>query len=112
MRQRLGVYLQKSDLVLTEIENYEQPKDENLIDFTPEKTISKNLVAETRLIKKNLSGSQYGYLKDLVSDLEMVFLDISNIEDDKAHDEMEILSGAIAQKDLLTKINLVKLKNT
>lgn len=108
LRQKLRDYLQKSDLVLTEIENYEQPEDVQLFDFTPEKTISKDLVNETLFIKKSLTGTQYEYLGRLIEDLEMVFLDIANLDESKAREEIEILSGAITEKDLLMKINVVK----
>ena len=110
-QQRLGDFLQKSDLVLTEIKNYQQPIDVKAIDFTPEKTISNSLVRETRFLKKRLPGTQYEYLQNLVCDLEMVFLDIANLDEANVQDEIDILSGAIAQKDLLTKINIIKIDN-
>jgi len=112
LRQRLDKYLQKSDLVLTEIKNYEQPEEVELVDFSQEKAVSKDLIEETLYIKRSLSGTQYTYMKSLVDELEMVFLDIANIDEDKAQDEIEMLSGQIVQKNLLIKINVVKLDET
>ena len=45
----------------------------------------------------------------MISDLEMVFLDISNLDEIKATEEVEILGQAIASKGLRTKINITKL---
>lgn len=104
--ERVDRYLQRSKLVLLGLANLDSHQDISSFDLTPERTLSKELVEETYLLKQELAASRQKRMLELVSELEVILLQISHLQDGHNTLGIELAKTGIRHKALVFKINL------
>jgi hypothetical protein len=99
-------YLKRSrTLLLAVINSDPRDGDYSNLSLPLQKKTSEELLLEATVLKKGL-GSSDRRLERLVSDLEMILLQIANLKADSGTPGVEIIKAGIESKDILFKINL------
>jgi hypothetical protein len=105
--ERVDRYLQRSKLVLLGLVNLDSDhQDVSSFDLTPERTLSRELVEETYSLKQELAASRQKRMLELLSELEVILLQISHLQDGHNTLGIELAKTGIRHKALVFKINL------
>ena len=103
---RASRYLKRSRVLLLAVVNSE-PREEDpfRLNLPLQKKTSEELLQEAAVLKKGLRSSDRR-LERLISDLEMILLQIANLASDSDDSDIEIIRAGVESRDILFKINL------
>jgi len=104
LTNRTERFLGRSEVLLLGIVNT------NSVNLSSSRTVSKDLLTEASALKTELDSPDQTKLRRLVSDLEFILMQISNLEARGDLPEVEIVRSGVDQKALLLKINLEQMK--
>ena len=111
LNQRAGRYLQRSKILLLGLVNLDESEGEPIaINFTHQRQISQQLIQETSSLKNDLDRSDQMLLRELISDLEIVLLQIANLEADNDISAVELVKSAANSQSILLRINLEEMR--
>jgi hypothetical protein len=106
-------YLEQSKVLLIGLMNTD-PK--SLSSSTPvlqrEREISRRLVSESAVLTASLNDPSQRRLKELISDLQLILVQIANLSTERDLPGVEIIKGGIEHKDIIFKINLEEIQRT
>ncbi len=106
-------YLQRSKVLLLGIVNMDvDPKSEYKPSISKQREISRELIQQTALLKDDLKETNQKILLELISELEVILLQIANLEKEYDHDAVEIIQKGLERKGMLIKINLGEILST
>jgi len=77
-----------------------------------EQLISRKLVSESRVLTAELNDPSQRRLKELISDLQLILMQIANLGANHDLPGVEIIKGGIEHNDILFKINLEEIQRT
>ena len=104
---RARSYVDRSKLVLLALVNYVPPAvDPHALDLSLEKQVSRELVRQAGGLKSDLKGPARRRLRELVTDLETVLLQISNLEPPDDFEAVEFVKQGVESRGIFLKINL------
>jgi hypothetical protein len=100
-------YLQRSKVLLLGIVNMDTEVDSNYKpSISKQQEISRELIQQTAVLKKDLQEAKQKILLELVNELETILLQIANLEKDYDYDAVELIQNSLDRKGILIKINL------
>lgn len=100
-------YLDRSKLVILALVNYDPAtQDPYGLDLPLQKKVSRELVTEASRLKNDLKGPRERRLRELVADLETIFIQIANLESENDLEAVEFVKQGVAARGVLLKINL------
>jgi hypothetical protein len=104
-------YIERSKLILLALVNFEPSiEDPYALDLPYQKQVSKELVEEASFLKKELAESDQERLENLVTSLEIIFLQIANLESENDLDAIAFVKDGINRRGILMEINLTDLR--
>lgn len=107
VEQRAEHYLERAKLVLLGIVNYDPTKENGYKpDFSHHKQISSELITEAARLKHNLKSPKQLRLRQLISDLEVILIQIANLETEYDLEDVELIQSSAERKAILFKINI------
>lgn len=106
-------YLNRSKVLLLGLINY-NPSLENIdaINLPKQKEISQKLVAQASELKNELKNPSQRKLKELISDLEVVLLQIANLESEYDLSGIDLVKTGVDKRGIFLKINLQKMQQS
>jgi hypothetical protein len=106
-------YLDRSKVLLLGLVNMDTDvKDIEPSSFQQQKRISRELVTVAAELRKELSIPSQRRLKELVSDLEVILLQIANIESEYDLSWIDLVKSGVDKRGIFLKINIQKMNNT
>jgi len=72
---------------------------------------SRELVQEASWLKGELSGGHHRRLQELISDLEVILLQIANLEEESDISAIELMQDGVKSRGILFKIHLAQFKD-
>lgn len=100
-------FIDRSRVLMLGLVNYgPETNDTYALDLGGKKAASRKLMAQAPAIKKALKASGQRRLRELVSEMEMILLQIANLESDQDLDGVELVKQGVDQKGIFMKINL------
>jgi hypothetical protein len=108
--ERAMRYLKRSQVLLLGLVNNDPDQTGSVPDFSRKKAISKELVQEASVLKQDLNNPNQRRLKELVSDLEVILIQIANLEEKNDMPQIELLKSGVDRKEILLKINLEEMR--
>ncbi len=100
-------YLDRSKLVILALVNYDPATEDPYgLDLPLQKKVSRELVTEAGRLKNDLKGPRERRLRELVSDLETILIQIANLESQNDLEAVEFVKQGVAARGVLLKINL------
>ena len=111
VEMRTTRYIERSKVLLLGLVNFD-PKTEDVygLNFPYQKKISQELAHEATWLKTELTSPDQEQLRELVSDLEVILLQIANLESEVDLDGIEIVRSGIDRTGILLKINLEEMQ--
>ncbi|OQX95445.1 hypothetical protein B6I21_05395 [candidate division KSB1 bacterium 4572_119] len=108
---RANRYLERSKVLLLALVNFD-PENEDVyaLNIPRQKKISRALVQEAEYLKSELAAPDQEQLKALVSDLEMILMQIANFETEYNLQGIEMVKSGVSRKGILLKINLEEMQ--
>jgi hypothetical protein len=109
---RASRYLKRSRVLILAVINHD-PRTENLfsLNLPLQQKTSEELLEEAAVLKKELRSSDRR-LERLVSDLEMILLQIANLKSETDISAVEIIRSGVESQDILFKINLSEVRRS
>ncbi|MBD3290870.1 hypothetical protein GF337_18830 [candidate division KSB1 bacterium] len=103
-------YLERSKVLLLGLVNFDSAEEDyHGLNFGHQQRISEELVSEAQFLKENVRG--HG-LTSLISDLEIILMQIANLESEQDINGIELIKSGIDRQGILLKINLEEIKQT
>ncbi|MFZ2053377.1 MAG: zf-HC2 domain-containing protein [Candidatus Aminicenantales bacterium] len=100
-------YIDRSTPVLLALVNYDPASEDSYaLDLPLQKRISQELVSQAGALKSDLKEPAQRRLRELVTDLETVLLQIANLETENDLEAVEFVKQGVESGGLLLKINL------
>lgn len=107
LEDRAESYLQKSKLLLLALTNFDpQTDDKATLNLQSQKRISETLVQEAAYLKTALKDPAETRLRELISDLEIILLQIANLEDEYDLDAVKMVQKGVNKRGILFRIDL------
>ena len=100
-------YFDRSKLVILALVNYDPATEDSFaLDLSRQKKISRQLVSEAGRLRADLKTPRERRLRELVTDLETIFIQIANLEPENDLEAVEFIKQGVAARGVLLKINL------
>jgi hypothetical protein len=100
-------YIERSKLILLALVNFDPvTEDPYALDLPYQQQVSRELVREASLLKKELAQSDQKRLEDLIASLEIILLQIANLESESDFEAIELVKEGIEGQGILMEINL------
>ncbi|MBI2837383.1 MAG: hypothetical protein HYX75_03665 [Acidobacteria bacterium] len=104
-------YLRRSEVLLLGIVNHGASETASIgIELAREKKVSRDLVAEAAVLKHDLASPEQRRLRQLVSDLEIILLQIANLETQQDLPQIELVRSGVDRTGILLKINVEQMR--
>lgn len=111
--QRAFDYIQRSKLILLAISNFDpENQDPYTLDLPYQQHVSRTLVEEAGWLKEELTDRHHRRLQELVSDLEVILLQIANLEGESDISAIELVQDGVKSRGILFKIHLAQFKDS
>jgi len=111
--QRTQNYIERSKTMLLAIVNFDQENDDPFTLGLPyQRQVSQELVQEAAWIKSGLADSRERRLQELVTDLEVILLQIANLEAESDLEAIELVKDGVENRGILLKINLADMRRS
>lgn len=113
LESRADDYLEQSKVLLIGLMNTD-PKsvDESRALLRRQREVSRTLVRESHQLTSELNDPSQRQLKELVSDLGVILVQIANLEADHDMQGVEIVKSGVERNGILFKINLEEIQRT
>lgn len=105
---RAEQWLERSQILLIGMAN-EDLSGTTQPDFSYQRQVSRNLLTEARTLNRELDPAANRQLLQLMSQLELILLQIANLEAEHDLSAVELVRDGIARDGLLLKINIAEL---
>jgi hypothetical protein len=104
---RARQFLEQSQVLLLGVAHL-QPGDTSILSRN--RDASRKLVQQASVLKEDLNNPQHRRMRRLVSELEIILLQIANLEEQNNFEEIEMVKSGVDRKGILLKINLEQMK--
>lgn len=106
-------YIERSKLILLAIVNFDPAtEDPYALDLPYQQKVSRDLVQEASVLRKDLAESDQERLESLIASLEMILLQIANLESENDLESIELIKGGVNRQGVLMEINLSDLRRS
>ena len=104
-------YIERSKLILLAIINFDpQTEDPYALNIPYQKQVSKELVQEASFLKRGLADADQRRLQSLITDLEVILLQIANLESELDFEAIELVKDGVESRGILLKIHLTDIR--
>lgn len=108
---RTSSYIQRSKVLFWGLVNFDPETDDPFaINIPQQKKISNELLVEAGLLKNELDSSKQRRLFALVSDLELILLQIANLDAEFDLPSIEMVKSGVERRGVLLKINIEEMR--
>lgn len=106
-------YIEDSQVLLLALVNFDpETEGEYLADWSPEKRRSRELIAQAGSLKNELSDPKHRRLRELVTELEMILIQIANLESTGDVEAVDLIRSSVNDQDMMFKIDLEKIRSS
>jgi Putative zinc-finger len=98
------LHLENAQNLLRSVRNIEITEDDTDIDVTYEKALSRRLLSENVILRREAEMSGKFPTKTLLSDLEPFLIDIANLPDKPAADDLRVLKQRVQRTEIVAAL--------
>ena len=111
LENRTDRYLQRSKVILLGLINFDpETEDPVTLNLPQQQVMSQDLLQEADYLKNALNESPNSQLKQLITDLEVILLQIANLESERDLSAVEMVKSGVDRRGILLKINLEEMQ--
>lgn len=113
LHYRTRNFIERSKVILLAMTNFD-PKTENsyVLNLPLQQKISRELVQQAGGLKNELAGPDQGQLRELISDLEIILLQVANLDSDSDISAIELVKNGVKLRGILFKIQLSDIRQS
>ena len=112
LQERTTQYLEQTNLLLLGIANFDaENEDPYVLDLNAKKHRSQDLVQQAAVLKGDLERARAKRLLNLISDLELILMQLANLDTDDDVPAIEFVQSVLDRNSILLKINVEKLRS-
>lgn len=112
LRKQTSTYLEQTNLFLLAISNFDtKNEDPYILDLPRKKGLSKKLAQQAAVLKHGLSQANETRLLTLISDLELILMQLAHLDAENDIPAIEFVQSALDRHAIFLKINLEKIRN-
>lgn len=105
-------YIERSKLLLMGLTNYTGGEDDiETLNLPYQKKISKELIVQAAELKQILRGSSNQEIRKLVSDIELVLMQVANLDSKVGLSGVEVIKDGVKAKGIILKIYIQEMNN-
>ncbi len=108
VQARAEQWLERSKILLIGVVN-EDFSESAQSDFSQQRQVSRSLVTEARALRREIDPAANRQLLQLMSQLELILLQIANLEAEHDLSAVDLVRDGIARDGLLLKINIAEM---
>jgi hypothetical protein len=113
LQQRTNQYLDRSKMIILGLINFDSgSEDPYILNMERNQRISGELIQEAGFLKENLECAGQNRLSELVSELELILMQIANLDRQEHIDGLELIKDGVDRNSLLMKIDVEKMRQT
>lgn len=110
---RTQSYIERSKLMFLAIVNFDpQTEDSYILNLPFQQQISRELIQEASWLKNELSDSHQRRLQELITDLEVILLQIANLESESDSEAIDLVKSGVESRGIFLKINLADIRRS
>jgi hypothetical protein len=109
--ERAMCYIEKSQMLLIALVNSDPNTPDAYAGLDEHRRRSSVLVAQAPEIKESLDDPKQRRLRGLVTELEKILIQISNLESEEDVEAVEFIRSRVSEHDMLFKINLEQMRH-
>ncbi|UCH94174.1 MAG: zf-HC2 domain-containing protein [Candidatus Aminicenantes bacterium] len=111
--QRTHNFIERSKVILLAMVNFD-PKTEDayVLNLPYQQRISRELVQQASGLKNQLSNLQQRQLRELITDLEVILLQVANLESGSDISAIELVKNGVKIRGVLFKIQLTDIRQS
>jgi hypothetical protein len=108
---RASQYLDRSQVLLLGLVNFDvETDDPSMLNLPRKREIARELIDEAGVLKSDLAGTDEQRLVELISDLEVILLQLANLESQRDVPAIEMVRSGVDRRAILFKINLTQMR--
>jgi len=107
---RTARFLERSQVLLVGMINIDPTAQNQTYDFSHQKQVSHHLVQEASYLKNELKDPRERKLRQLVSELQIILIQIASMEEQGDLRAVELVKSGVDRKGILLKINLEQMR--
>ena len=106
-------YIERSKLILLALINFDpETEDSYALDLPYQQQVSRELVREASFLKQGIADSDQRRLRDLITDLEVILLQIANLESERDFEAIEIVKKGVDSRGILLQIHVTDFRQS
>ncbi len=106
-------FIERSKVILLAISNFDpETEDPFVLNLPYQQEVSKELVQQAGWIKKELAGLRQRRLRELITDLEVILLQVANLESEPDISAIELVKNGVKIRGVLFKIQLTDIRRS
>jgi hypothetical protein len=100
-------YIERSKLILLALINFDpETEDPYALNLPFQQQVSRELVSEASFLKQGIADSDQRRLRDLITDLEVILLQIANLESERDFEAIELVKKGVDSRGILLQIHV------
>lgn len=106
-------FIERSKVILLAISNFDpETEDPFVLNLPYQREVSKELVQQAGWIKKELAGLRQRRLGELITDLEVILLQVANLESEPGISAIELVKNGVKIRGVLFNIQLTDIRRS
>jgi len=106
-------YIERSKLILLALINFDpETEDSYALDLPYQQQVSRELVSEASFLKEGIADSEQRRLRDLITDLEVILLQIANLESERDFEAIELVKKGVDSRGILLQIHVTDFRQS
>jgi hypothetical protein len=100
-------YIERSKLILLALINFDpETEDPYALNLPFQQQVSRELVSEASFLKQGIADPDHRRLRDLITDLEVILLQIANLESERDFEAIELVKKGVDSRGVLLQIRI------
>jgi len=106
-------YIERSKLILLALINFDpETEDSYALNLPYQQQVSRELVREASFLKEGIADSDQRRLRNLITDLEVILLQIANLESERDFEAIELVKKGADSRGILLQIHVTDFRQS
>ncbi|HKI78895.1 MAG TPA: hypothetical protein VKA26_10160 [Ignavibacteriaceae bacterium] len=106
-------YIERSKMIMMSLMNFDPKSDDfETISLSRQKEISKKLLTQANTLSTDLSDPSQQQLKRLISDIQLVLMQIANLDEKYDLTSIELIKDGVNSRGIIMKINIREMQES
>jgi hypothetical protein len=110
LKMETATHIEKAELLMRSFRNIRLPEGPAAFDVSYEKQFAKQLLADNRRLRRSAENKRVLSIEDLLTGIEPLLLDIANLPDNPAEDDVRSIKELIQKQEVVAALQFYSAK--